>query len=136
MISLDQALDRLLHDRSYRSAFLAERFDALDLAPDDLDALGSIDRQQLVRTAERVAKDLIGRKHRGSGGLLELYPNTLGADRLDETVYRFLESAAFQDYRELPFAGDGISLEEAFFRFCEAEGIGEPAVREQEFFLP
>jgi hypothetical protein len=44
-----------------------------------------------------------------------------------------MESEAFEAYREIPFAGQGRSLEEAFHRFCEAEGIGAPEEREDEF---
>ncbi len=47
-------------------------------------------------------------------------------------AFAFLDSDAFDTYREHPFAGVGRSLEEAFFLFCEAEEIGDPIVRERE----
>jgi hypothetical protein len=141
VITLDQALDRLLHRRSYREAFLAGRLDVLDLAPGDLAALATVDRAELARAAERVRDDLARRRHRGSGGLCALYPRTIEAWRAahpdDADLARlfdaFLESGPFEGYRELPFAGPGLSLEEAFHLFCEAEGIGDAAAREHEF---
>ena len=141
MITLDEALDRLLHLRSYRRAFLEWRYRELDLSNEDLVALSTIDREQLVRTAERVIQDLLARRHCGSGGLLELYPRTLEAwnrsrpedESFAELMATFLESAAFQGYRQVPFAGLGWSLEEAFFAFCESAEIGDPITREREF---
>jgi hypothetical protein len=143
MIGLDEALDRLLHRRSYREAFLAGRLEALDLSPEDREALATIDAGALVREAESVQKDLLRREHRGSGGLCSLYPRTIAAWRaahpedaeLTELLSRFMESEAFDAYREIPFAGQGRSLEEAFHRFCEAEGIGAPEEREDELLV-
>ncbi len=140
MIALDEALDRLLHLRAYRQALLEKRWAALDLSEHDLAALESIDVEQLRRTAERVVRDLAGRKHRGSGGLRELFPRTLEAwltkhpedADLEELMLRFLESDAHTGYRELPFTGVGTSLEEAFFLFCEGAGIGDATTRELE----
>jgi hypothetical protein len=141
VIGLDLALDRLLHRRAYREAFLAGRLDALELSGEDLEALAAIDRAALVREAEAVRLDLLHRHHRGSGGLLSLYPRTLAAWRaahpddpeLVELLSRFMESEAFGEYREIPFAGPGQCLEEAFHRFCEAEAIGDGSAREDEF---
>lgn len=138
--ALNDALERLLVDRAYRAAFLDGRYDALSLAPDDVAALLTIDRVQLVRTAERVCDDLMARQYRGSGGLRALYPETVGAWRrawpddaeLRELGARFLESPAYRTYRELPFAGPGQCLEEAFFRFAEAIDLGDPVTRERE----
>ncbi|HVK70348.1 MAG TPA: hypothetical protein VM694_38105 [Polyangium sp.] len=141
MISLDQALDRLLHHRSYREAFLEGRVDELDVSEGDLRALQSIDPEQLRRTVERVRVDVVQRRHRGSGGLLTIYARTLDAWRathpedheLEELLASFLESPAFDAYRAHSHAGPGVCLEEAFFRFCDARGIGDGAVREAEF---
>jgi hypothetical protein len=141
-LGLDDALDRLLHQRSVREAFLAGRFDALALARDDLEALATVDRAQLSSAADKVRTDLLHRRHRGSGGLPSLYPRTLAAwtaahpEDADfvELLSRFMESEAFGEYREIPFSGPGCSLEEAFHRFCEGQDIGEPAARNEEFF--
>lgn len=141
MISLDQALDRLLHRRSYREAFLAGHHALLDLAPADLAALATLDREQLRLSAEGVREDLLARVHRGSGGLRALYPRTLAAwreahpddDDLRELLFTFMESAPFARYHELPFAGPGLCLEEAFHRFAEERALGDARVREDEF---
>ncbi|MDI1435031.1 hypothetical protein [Polyangium sorediatum] len=141
MISLDQALDRLLHHRSYREAFFEGRVEELDVSEGDLRALQSIDPEQLRRTAERVRVAVVQRKHRGSGGLLTIYARTLDAWRathpedheLDALMSSFLESPAFEAYRAYSHAGPGVCLEEAFFRFCDARGIGDGAILESEF---
>jgi len=143
LISLDEALERLLTVRIYREDFLAGRLDALDLSAEDLVALESIDKEQLVSTAERIRDELIRRRYRGSGGLEKLYPRTLDAWReanpedtkLHELLYAFLESAHYREYREVPHAGLGACLEEAFYRFVEARDIGDAAVREEEFLV-
>jgi hypothetical protein len=141
VIGLDDALDRLIHRRSWREAFLAGRTEALGLADEDLEALASLSREALEREATSVREDLLRRQHRGSGTLRDLYPRTLAAwtvahpDDADfvELLSRFMEHGAFERYREIPFAGRGLCLEEAFYRFCEAEEIGEAADREAEF---
>lgn len=150
MITLDLALDRLLHKRAYRQAFLDDDQHALDLSDDDRRALATIDRRQLVLAAERVASETLSRKHRGCGSLLDLFPQTIAAwhrsheaeqapgprlpsQRSERALsFAFLDSEAFDGYREHPYAGLGLSLEEAFYRFCEAENVGEPIVRERE----
>jgi hypothetical protein len=140
MISLDVATDRLLHRVSYRQAFLDGRFDELDLAAADIEALQCIDRQQLIETAESVRSALLQRKHRGSGGIHATWPTTLAAwqsSRDDESLELFLdtfmESEAFGRYREVPHAGAGLSMEEAVYCFFEAHEIGDRQVREAEF---
>jgi len=140
MIPLDVATDRLLHQPSYRQAFLDGRYDELDLSADDLSALQQLDRQQLIETAAAVRSSLLERKHRGSGGIRATYPETLAAwqarhDDGDLSVFldRFMASEAFDRYHEVPHAGFGYSLEEAVYRFFESEDIGDPAAREREF---
>ncbi len=148
MITLDVALDKLLHKRAYRDAFLADDHAALDLSADDVRALSTIDRRQLSLASERIAKETFACKHRGTGDLRDLFPLTIAAwlaaqegaaegaaqrQRAErELAYAFLGSEAFDAYREHPFAGVGQTIEEAFFVFCEAAGIGDPAVRERE----
>lgn len=130
MRSLEQALDSLLHRASERAAFL--RGGGLDVSQDDLAALRCIDPGELERAAAAVRDDLLARTHRGSGGLLAQFPLTIGAADPRALVDRFLESAAFETYREVPFAGRGTCLEDAFFRFCEASDLGDPVIRERE----
>jgi hypothetical protein len=136
VITLDVAIDRLLHKPAVLAEFLGRGPAALGLDAADADALDQIDRGQLVRTAAHIRGQILHRQQRGSGSLLNRFPRTIaafaGAD-LDGLAGEFLGSAQFDDYREVPFAGLGRSLEECFFRFAEARGLGEAAVREQEF---
>lgn len=129
-MTLDHALDRLLHDAAFRAAFLAGA--ALDLEADDLDALRCIDPAELESAAAAVRRDLMSRGHRGSGGLAAVFPQTVAAWQPQE-LDRFLASSAYAAYRQVPFAGEGACLEEAFYRFCEAEHIGDAVTREHEF---
>ena len=142
MITLDVALDRLIHRRSYRAAFLAG--DGVPgLSEAHLKDLGSLDARTLNELGTRVATDLFSRSHAGSGSLLDLYPRTIDAfrtrqapsdaDAVHELAFAFMESPAFDGYREVPHAGPGLSLEEAFFRYAEVEAIGDGVVREMEF---
>ena len=141
VIALEEALDRLLYSASYRAAFLEGRLDALDVAPDDRAALAAIDRDELARAATAVMEGLWYRQQRGCGDLGTQYPKTIEAWRrghpddepLRSLMCAFLESDAFREYREIPFAGMGTSLEEAFFLFCEGATLGDAAVREDEF---
>ena len=141
MIPLDEALDRLVHKRAYRRAFLEGRFEVLELVPGDLAALESIDRAALESLAESLAHEVLARTHSGSGSLNQLFPRTIDAWRRAhpedlgalELARAFMDSRAFDDYRELPFSGVGTSLEEAFFLHCEAEEVGCPIVRQEEF---
>lgn len=132
-MTLDHALDRLLHDAGYRAAFFAGApLDLSDLAPDDLDALRCIDPEELESAAAAVRDDLMTRGHRGSGTLAAVFPRTMVAWQ-PQDLDRFLASHAFATYREVSFAGEGACLEEAFYRFCEAANIGDAVTREHEF---
>lgn len=141
VISLDVALDRLIHRRSCRAAFLEGNL-AFDLPEADCAALRAMNPHTLAELGATIAMDLVSRKHVGSGSLLDLYPRTIDAfrrrheiddDATLELAYAFMDSAAFDDYREFPHAGAGTTLEEAFYRFAEAEDLGDPVVREAEF---
>lgn len=139
-MSLDGALERLLVDPAYRADFMAGRWERLAVTDEDCTALQTIDRVQLERTADRVRADLAERQYRGSGGLKKLFAATIAAWEAahpeagaDGIFAAFVGSPAYQTYRELPFAGPGVCLEEAFYRFaCEA-GIGDPEAREGEY---
>jgi len=129
-MTLDHALDRLLHDAAYRAAFFAGA--ELDLAPEDLDALRCIDPGELESAADAVRRDVMTRGYRGSGGLAAAFPRTLAAWQ-PQDVDHFLASPAYAAYREVPYAGDGGCLEEACYRFCEAANLGDAVTREHEF---
>ena len=102
--------------------------------------LASLDAEELAETARSVRQMVLGRSHRGTGGLAQWCPKTLtawreshlGDDSLDELGRRFCASAACSAWRELPAGEPGISLEEAFHRFFTDEAIGDRATRDDE----
>ncbi len=81
------------------------------------------------------------RKNRGCGGVATSFPETIAHWRaahpedsaLTVLAAEFMQSEAFEGYKEIPFAGLGSCLEEAFYRYCESSDVGEPAQREHEF---
>ncbi len=130
---LDLELERLLYKRGYRRAFCE--------AGTDLRELAGLDRGVLEGLARRIAREVLTREHAGCGSLLDAYPATVaafcracaGGEPLLELGFEFLESTAFDRYRELPFSGVGIALEHAFFEFAESKELGDPLLREREF---
>jgi hypothetical protein len=138
--TLDVALNQLIHRRSCRTAFI-EGKDVFGLEESDAAALRAMDSRTLDELGRSVAIELLSRRHAGSGSLLDLYPRTIEAfrrrherdDAVLELAFAFMESAAFDAHREFPHAGAGTTLEEAFYRFAEAESLGDPIVREAEF---
>jgi hypothetical protein len=124
-------LERLLTDDAFRLAFREGR---VVLPPE----FGTIDHDQLESTARHLRQHLIQTTFRGSGGIVERFSRTLGpvleaADAIDRLFGRFVASDAYRTYREWPRDGRGACLEEAFFRFAEAENLGDGAARERDF---
>ena len=138
---LEGALYRLLHHRSVREAYRSGQWDGLALPSAERAALAELDIQQVEQLATQIRADLLRRQHRGSGSLLTLYPATIKAwllahpddPELTEMASRFMESEPYELYQEVAPPLNALSLEEAFFRFCETKPIGEPTVREDEF---
>ena len=131
--AIDVELERLLYRRDYRRAFCEGQL--------EIPELSGLDRGVLDRLAERIVREVFARKYLGSGSLLDVYPGTIkaacraisGEQALLELGYAFLESAAFERHRELPFTGVGIAIEHAFFEFTEHAELGDPVLREHEF---
>lgn len=122
-LELETALFRLLHHRAYRQAFVAGRYAELCLSEENLQHLMAIDRDDLEETARKIVRNLLrGDTTEGSGGLTCAFPRVLqmlqasGCDLL-ELMYEFTSSEAFDRYREIPFAGEGICVEEAFYHY-------------------
>lgn len=140
-MTLDEILDNLLHKRSFRFSFIEGRYEELGIGAVELEELRAVDFDQLASTANQIRRDLLRRKHRGSGGLIDLYQESLETWKqshpsdgdLEELSLAFMESEPFDAWRELSPGAPGIALEEAFYLFLEQEGIGSPVVREQEF---
>ena len=88
--------------------------------------------QHEAAAVEAVHCMVFERRYRGTGGLREWFPRTLAAfdgQHLRALISRFCASSAGGAWRE---HRRGLSLEEALFRFFEAEGIGVADVREDE----
>jgi hypothetical protein len=101
----------------------------------------SLDPDEVAEAARTVRQLVLGRSHRGTGGIREWYPRTLSAwvaahpddVDFDDLAGRFCVSAACLKWRELPSGEPGISLEEALYRFFVDAAIGDPALRQEEF---
>jgi hypothetical protein len=94
-------------------------------------AVPGLDADEVAEAAATVRQMVLSRTHRGTGTVVDWFPQTLRGQNLDEMVRQFCRSPACRKWRERTL---GISLEEAWLRFFEAEGIGDPVVREDEFF--
>lgn len=124
-ISIDEAVYRLIHHKSYRDRFLKGDLSQMKLTPDHLRELETIDKEQLCASAQRIATKLLSGSHQGSRGLESVFEETLTAWSLQsgrekiELVFEFLESAAYTKYHELPFVGEGYCIEQAFYEFIK-----------------
>ncbi len=123
-LSLPEALYRLLFKRSYRQAFLEGNHQFLDLSEWDLQQLRTIDHEELQATAKNICRNLLSGNLDTNGGLLQAYPSVfqelknLQINSI-ELMYEFMETSFFDDYREVPFGGEGICVEEAFYYFLK-----------------
>lgn len=128
--SFEEALASLLYDEGARARLRSgeaadDRFLTLDV--DELDEAG-----------RGVRRMVLERTHRGTGGLAEWFPNALAAwrrshpgdENLDDLLTLFCASPSGEAWRE---HGSGISLEEAWYRFWIAQGIGDDETTEEEF---
>jgi hypothetical protein len=115
----------------------------LDVEAADQDELAALDLLALERAATAFVRSIRRRSHRGSLSLERAFEKTIAAWRakhpedieLDELFTRFVESNAFERFREDGSEALGASIEEAFFRFATLEQIGTRATRETEFFV-
>jgi hypothetical protein len=123
-ISLPEALYRLLFKRSYRQAFIEGNHHLLGLSEWDLKQLRTIDHEELQATAKNICRNLLSGNLDTNGGLLQAYPGVfqelknLQINSI-ELMYEFMETSFFDDYREVPFGGEGICVEEAFYYFLQ-----------------
>lgn len=127
-MSLELALHRLLHRREAREALARGELASFGLDDEDEDALAAIDLAHLEAAATVVRESVFTRSHRGTGTLLDAFPQTIRGWRdrhpgapLDALAAAFLASGAYEAHRALPTAAGRLSLEEAFFRFMDAD---------------
>jgi len=140
---MERTLTALLYRRDVRAALAARDFARLGLAGDPaaLAAFAALDVHELEASAALVRQMLLSRRYRGTGGLVDWYPRTLGAWRaarpddasLDELAATFLESAHAEAWREAATGEPGQCLEEAFYRFACARDLGDAASRQDEW---
>jgi hypothetical protein len=118
-------LAALLYDQGAR-----RRFVATGGGP----PLSSLRADELEEAPREVRRMMLGRRHRGTGGLAMWFAETLIAWRtahpedadLDGLATAFCASADCAEWRE-SFTGEpGISLEEAFYRFLTEAAVGDP----------
>ena len=123
---LNKALYSLLFDKAYREAFLSDRLRDSSLSQGDLAALQSIDRAELTSASETICARILNGDFDLGGGLRKVYPGVfraLGEMNLSEREvgYRLLASPEFRRYKELPFNGEGLCIEEAFYLFLRRQ---------------
>jgi hypothetical protein len=138
-MNLEHALYSLLYRRRAREALASSDAERLGISSKELGLLATVDREQLERAARLATEGILSRAYWSDGTLLEAYPRTIEAWRranprrtLEDLAADFAESPHFEGYRAIPAASNGTSLEEAFFRFCEEEGIADRATRKAE----
>jgi hypothetical protein len=140
---MERTLTALLYRRDARAALAARDFGRLGLAGDAaaIAAFAALDLRELEASAALVRQMLLARRYRGTGGLVDWYPRTLAAWRaahandasLDELAASFLESPHAEAWREGVAGEPGQCLEEAFYRFACARGLGDAASRKDEW---
>jgi hypothetical protein len=102
--------------------------------------LSGLDADELERAAAGLRRMVLARCHRGSGNLAHWFPATIATwlsahpddQRLDLLVAQFCGSAECKVWREVPGGCAGRSLEEAWYQFFLARGIGDPLQLEEE----
>lgn len=97
-------------------------------------AFDTVDQVQLERTAEKIQRDILMRRRRGAPPLIEQFRGSLNGQRIDRIAVAFVRSAHYAAYREVPHGAPGLCIEEAFFRYLDANDIGEPRLRRTEYF--
>lgn len=126
MNTLNEALYRLLFHKKYRDLFLSEKYMDLNLKHEDLKAIQTIDKQELEQTSNKLCLNILNGNSEVEGGIKKAYADTfqkLKSIYFSEydLAYEFLASPSFSLYKELPYTGKGICLEEAFFLFLSTQ---------------
>lgn len=137
-MTTEQALALLVHSRRARECW---RAGTLDVPPEVAAELASLEVPAIESAAATFRRHVLERRHAGIGTLIDAFPRTVAAWRarhpndkdLDELVAVFLDSSAATEWQETPGHTDGISLEEAFYRFATAEQLGNASGRETEW---
>ncbi|MEO8184022.1 MAG: hypothetical protein ABI895_34815 [Deltaproteobacteria bacterium] len=117
--SIGHAILTLIRDSEVRERFL--RHDPVDLGVSaaDREAFATIDPTELHGMARALRRTLYGTRGQG---LKDVYRACFAhLERLErsseDVIDAFASSAAYHRYRELPFGGQGLSIEEAFYLY-------------------
>jgi uncharacterized protein (UPF0276 family) len=107
--------------------------------PDRLEPLlQGAPQPQLAAASRAWQRHAARRRYAGAGSLREMFPETWKAAAEpgeDALLARFVSSEPYARLREIEAAGPGLCLEEAFYRFCAQQGLGDPQVRLHEYLL-
>ena len=124
------ALDRLLYDESFRSAFIADGPGGMrpPLEQDLIDALSRVDLTELRLVGRNIRSAVVSGGTGTGQGLSGGFPRTLDAIRerhgagVNAVAELFLASAQFRHFRDVPYSprGRGLSLPECFHRYMAA----------------
>lgn len=120
--SLDELLYNLLYDYQYRNNFLNDELNELNLSADHLNHIKTIDKEELAATATTIVRNLMSGNIEHNGGLRTSFPGVFQALEFRKTditllMHKFLASKHFEGYMELPYAGEGTCIEEAFYNY-------------------
>ncbi|WP_299535781.1 hypothetical protein [uncultured Streptomyces sp.] len=129
-------LDRLLHDKTARTAFVegGPSHPQLALDADLITAFERVDVRELVLVGRNIRSKVVSGGTGTGLGLGRIFSRSLEAvrDRTgrtpNEVAELFVASPQFQDFRDVPFsqAGRGRLLPECFHRFVSASPVFGP----------
>ncbi|WP_019503200.1 hypothetical protein [Pleurocapsa sp. PCC 7319] len=139
-LELPEVLYQLIYHHSFRKQFLKNEWSNLPIKPSDKEHLSHIDTRELVKMSNQICRELLYGKEFGKSGLIQYFSNTFKClsaygQNAKFIVQDFMESEAFRDSRDVEFAGQGISLEEAFYLYLSQNRIFMSATKKNRFWL-
>jgi hypothetical protein len=137
---LDEVLYRLLYHRSYRDAFLRREYNLLNVEPQVLKALKTVDPRELMKMSNQICREIIYGSPEAPFGLERAYGKVLRAMEasgrdIRALVAAFLESSYFEACSALPISDHCITIEEAFHEFARSDREFLEASPENEAWL-
>jgi hypothetical protein len=138
--TLDEALDRLLHDGDVRERFFSGEA-VFSLDEEDTHALATIQRTQLEAMAALICDQVWRTSHRGVGSLADMFPETTALWKREhpsdvecgQMVRDFVASKEFVRHRSVGCVAGGWSLEQTFYEWIRRVLAGNAHVFEHEY---